>query len=351
MNINTTKVKKSRQESVDWQKEPFGTVFTDHMFTADYKDGQWQDFRIQPFGHFEAHPMLSVIHHGQSFFEGMKAFRQDSGDVVLFRPEDNAKRAALSAKRLAMPEFPEDDFVQAVEELLKLDKSWVPNFEDGSVYIRPFMFATDQSVGVKWSETYRFMVFFVMFGHYFTKPLKLKIEEQDSRAAPGGMGNAKASGGYACSFRAAKQAITEGFDDVLFTDACTHEYIEEARVMNVCMVKDGKLVTPDQKDTVLKSIVRDCALQIAQDEGIEVEIRDIKAQELIDGLRDGSVTEFFGTGTAAVIAPVCELGWKGERVKVPVVEGGVGEMINKKLAAIRRGVEKDTHNWVHKINH
>ena len=234
----------SRISQVDFDNITFGRVFSDHMFEMDYVNGEWTNKKITPYGPLTISPASSVLHYGQACFEGMKAFKTDDGRVCLFRPQDNAKRINYSAKRLCMPEIPEDLFMKAVTILVGMDRDWVPNNRGTSLYIRPYMFATDSYVGVKPSETYKFIIFTCPVGQYYNKPLKLKVEREYSRACPGGIGQTKAAGNYAGSLYPAKMAQDQGFDQLLWTDSSTHEYVEESGTMNVGFVINNTFYTP-----------------------------------------------------------------------------------------------------------
>ena len=246
LNFSVQKTTNSTINKVDWDNLPFGKVFSDHMFLMEYRDGQWQQGNILPFQNISMHPAMSAIHYGQSIFEGLKAYRTVDKQINIFRPDMNAKRFAESAKRMCMPEVPEDIFVEAVRKLVEVDADWVTEKEGYSLYIRPFLFATDELVGIKPSESYKFMIITSPVGMYYSEPVRVKIEEQFTRAAMGGVGRAKAAGNYGASLYPAKQGQLQGFHQLVWTDAKEHKYIEESGTMNIVFQMGGKLITPSE---------------------------------------------------------------------------------------------------------
>ncbi|RFC53875.1 branched-chain amino acid aminotransferase [Brumimicrobium aurantiacum] len=348
--IKKTRTKNSKIDQVDWDNIPFGKLFSDHMLIMDYKDGKWQEPEIVPFENLSLHPATSAIHYGQSIFEGMKAYRTVDGEPVVFRPEKNAQRFRKSAHRMCMADIPEDLFIYCLEELLKFDDEWVPKKDTNSMYIRPFMFATDGYTGIKPSDTYRFMIFTCPVGSYYTEAINLKIEENYTRAAYGGVGAAKAAGNYAASLYPAKLAQDEGFHQLIWTDAQTHEYVEEAGTMNILFVIDGKLVTPKESDTILAGITKRSVIEVAQDWGMTVEERKISVKEIIESIEDGSLTEAFGAGTAATIAPVKMIGYKGKKYELPGEEKRTfSKKVVEELDGMKYGKIEDRFGWVKKI--
>lgn len=346
--IKVTRIAKSKLPQVDLDDVPFGRVFSDHMLIAYCRGGEWQTPEIVPFGPVPMHPAMSVIHYGQSVFEGLKAYKNQEGEAVLFRPEDNFNRFNESASRLCMAEVPKDVFMDGLKSLVSLDKDWIPTKEGSSLYIRPVMYAIDEYVGIKPSDDYCFMIFTCPVGAYYPEPITVKIEEHYSRAASGGVGAAKAAGNYAAALYPSKMAAEDGYRQLLWTDAKEHKYIEESGTMNVFFVKDGKLITPDtSRDTILKGVTRRSVVTLAKEMGYEVEERSILVEEVVQGLRDKTLTEAFGAGTAATIAHISGIGFREEHFDLPPIsERKVGNSLLAKLTSIRLGQEPDTHGWV-----
>lgn len=346
LDIKITKTNKSRLEETDFSHLPFGKVFSDHMFTADYEDGEWKNFQIVPYGDISFSPAISVLHYGQAFFEGLKAYKHDDGKVTVFRPYKNAERFNKSAERLCAPELPEDIFVQSIAALVDLDRDWIPTAAHHSLYIRPFMFSTDPYLGVQPSKTYKYMVLTGPVGAYFSKPLKVKVETKYSRASEGGFGFAKAAGNYAGSLLPAQEAMKEGFDQLIWTDGRDHAFVEELGAANVMFMIDGTLITPSTRDTILKGVTRDSVLTLARKWGIPVEERRVSVAEVIDALKAGKLTEAFGVGTAATIAPIASIGSEGELYHLP--DTTKAEFSNRTLKAlneIRYGKVADEFGW------
>jgi branched-chain amino acid aminotransferase len=348
--FNIKKVAQSRVSQLDPKNIVFGTLFTDHMLIADCVNGVWQTPEILPYGDIAYNPALASLHYGQSIFEGMKAFRNVDDDVVMFRPEENFKRFNISAERMCMEPVPKEIFMGGLEELLKLDSSWVPKGEDNSLYLRPFMFASDVYLGVRPSHNYRFMIIMSPAGKYYAEPPKVKIETEFIRAAAGGVGYAKCAGNYAASLYPAKLAQEQGYTQLLWTDAQTHTKFEESGTMNVFFVKDGKLLTPKTSTTILKGITRDSLITIAKDSGYEVSEQDVFVEDIVSGIKDGSVTEVFGAGTAVVVSPFSGIGHNGQDLELPAITNdSISSILKKKLDGIRKGEQADTHGWVWKV--
>ncbi|MEM9992146.1 MAG: branched-chain amino acid aminotransferase, partial [Bacteroidota bacterium] len=300
--IPITKVTNSRLPQIDFQQLPFGHIFTDHMFVADYADGQWQAPRIVPVEEFALHPAATVLHYGQAVFEGMKAFKNKADEAVFFRPEMHAKRINASAARLCMPPFPEDLFQEALQQLVGLEQDWIPPVADSALYLRPFMIATDAFLGVRPSSTYKFFILACPVGPYYAAPVTLYAEQKYVRATVGGVGEAKAAGNYAAALLPAKEARAKGFDQVMWLDGKEFKYIQEVGTMNIFFVIDGKVITPATDGAILKGITRDSVLTILRDWGYEVEERALSIDEVVEAHQAGLLQEVFGTGTAAVIS-------------------------------------------------
>lgn len=351
LNFDVTTVTESRISQFDPNNIVFGSLFTDHMLVADYIDGQWQTPKILPFGEISYNPALAVLHYGQAIFEGMKAFKNENDEVLMFRPQDNWKRFNISAERMCMAQVPEEIFIGGLEELLRLDAAWVPKGEDNSLYLRPFMFSSDVYLGVRPSQNYRFMIIMSPAGKYYSTPPKVKVETEYIRAAAGGVGYAKCAGNYAASLYPAKLAQEQGYTQLLWTDALEHKYFEESGTMNVMFIIDGKLVTPAVSSTILKGITRDSLIQLAKSLGLEVEERKVSVEEVIAGISSGSVTEVFGAGTAVVVSPFAAIGYNGEDYTLPeITEESVSSKLKKALNDVRTGKVEDTFGWVWKVN-
>ena len=333
---------------------PFGVIMTDHMFLMNYdQEHGWHDGRIVPYAPFQIDPACMVLHYAQEIFEGMKAYRDAEGKIRLFRPEENFKRMNNSCIRMSIPEIDVDYCVEAVKQLVTLEKDWVPSAPNTSLYIRPFIFATDNHIGVHASHTYLFAVILSPVGPYYATglaPVNIMIEQDDVRAVRGGTGFTKCGGNYAASLRAGERAEEKGFSQVLWLDGVERKYIEEVGAMNVLFKINGKIVTPELNGSILPGITRKSCLQILRDKGYEVEERKISVDELIGAAQDGSLEEAFGSGTAAVISPIGELSYGG---KDYVVSGGkigpVAQDLYDTLTGIQWGRVKDPYGWSHVI--
>lgn len=346
-NITVSKTEASRLSSVDFDNIPFGRVFSDHMFVADYKDGEWQDLRIVPFGKFDMHPAAMVLHYGQAIFEGMKASKTVDGKAMFLRPEMHARRINASAARMCMPDVPEDLFLEALHALIDMDQAWIPPQVGSALYIRPYMFATDEFIGVKPSQTYKFIIFTGPVGPYYPKPVSLIAEQQYVRAVAGGTGEAKAAGNYAGSLLPAKIANEKGYDQVMWMDGTEFKYIQEVGTMNIFFVIDGKVITPATDGAILKGITRDSILNILKDKGYQVEERPLAIDEVVAAYEAGKLEEVFGSGTAAVIAHVAKIAYKDKEMILPPMEDRkVGAMIKAEIDGLRAGTIADERGWV-----
>ena len=341
------KTNKSRLKEVNFSNLPFGTVFSDHMFICKYKDGKWVEPKIIPYGPIEMNPGAKVLHYGQSIFEGLKANRTIDGKVSVFRPDMNAKRFNESAERMCMPSIPEGLFVEAIRQLVSLDDEWVTSREGHSLYIRPFMYATDELVGIRPSRTYKFLIITTPVGHYYSEPVNVKIEKSYTRAASGGVGRAKAAGNYAASMYPALLAQKEGYHQLVWTDAAEHKYIEESGTMNIVFQIGDKLITPDENhDTILRGITKRSVLQVAEMWGVEVEERMVTIQEIVEAAKNGTLKDAFGAGTAATIAPIAMIGFEDEKFMLPPVEERVlSNKIKKYLSDVKVGRIEDEFGW------
>ena len=329
----------------------FGKLFADHMFITDFKNGQWTDARVVPYENLSISPSSAMLHYGQAIFEGMKAYRAENGEVLLFRPLANHKRLNASAIRMAMPPIPEELFLEGLMKLLSLDKAWVPSGESASLYIRPFLVATDEFIGVKPSDNYSFIIINSPVGKYYGEPIKVLVETNYTRAVEGGVGFVKASGNYGRSLYPTKLAQQKGYHQVIWTDAKHHKYIEESGTMNVMFVINNTLITPPIGDTILAGITRDSVLTVARDWNFKVEERKISVDEIIDAHRNGTLTEAFGTGTAATIAPIQLIGYQGVDYPLPAIgNDSFSSRVAAELDGIRRGRIADRHNWMTRVN-
>ena len=350
MNISVQKTTNSKLSQFDEDNLVFGKLYSDHMFIADYDNGVWGDFRIVPYGDLSISPANTTLHYSQTVFEGLKAHRGKDGSVYVFRPEDNAKRLNKSAVRMCIPELPEEIFMEAMHELLKLDNQWVPSKEGTSLYIRPFIFGFDPYVGIRPSDSYKFLIITSPVGAYYADPVKVKIETHYTRAAAGGTGFAKTGGNYAAALYPAVQAAKDGYNQLIWTDGKNHEFIEEAGTMNLMFVIDNKLVTAPTGDTILKGITRDSAITLAKDWGMEVEERPIRVTEVIDAIKAGRMQEAFGAGTAATIAHISAIGFEGTDYELPpVADRKVSHRLMDELTKIKCGEMEDKHGWLYKI--
>ena len=327
----------SRLPELDFSQLEFGKAFADHMFVVDYRDGEW-------------HAANSALHYGQAIFEGMKAYHQQDGSVALFRPLDNWARLNASAERMCMPTLPEEIFMSGLSQLIQLDSGWVPTMPGSSLYIRPFMFATDGFIGVRPSDSYRFMIFTCPVGLYYNKPLRVRFEQKYVRSAEGGAGFAKAAGNYGGAMMPSKLAQEEGYHQLLWTDASEHRYVEESGTMNVVFILDGRLVTPALSSSILDGITRRSVLQVAQDLGVPVEERKVSSLEIMQALDAGLLQEAFGVGTAATIAPIATIGFEGQDYHLPPAgDKALSRRIGAALDAIRTGQAADPHGWIVRV--
>ena len=329
----------------DTKSVPFGKVPTEHMFIAEYRDGKWQNARITPFHDLTMSPLALCLHYGQTVFEGMKAFVMEDGRINIFRIDKHYDRFTKSLERMCMPAVPKELFKEAMHQLVQLDSKWVPDEPDGSLYIRPFMIADEARIGVKIADEYLFMIVASPAYQYYANPLKIKVETKYVRAADGGTGAAKCGGNYGGAFYPTQKAKEEGFDQVLWTDAKNHEFIEESGTMNAMFYIDNTLITPALSGTILDGVTRNSLLAIAREKGMKVEERPISIKELTADFEAGKKVEAFGAGTAAVIAPIDTINIEGKTYKCYTGEDAVMYQLKKDLYNIRVGLATDTHNW------
>ncbi len=349
-NINIIKAERSKLTDINLENIPFGKYFTDHMLEVDYEDGEWKNAEIKPYQPLLLDPSLAALHYGQAIFEGIKAYKNQAGEVSIFRPADNYKRFNISAERMQMPQVPEDIFMEGMRMLIELDKNWIPQQEDHSLYIRPFMFSCDHMIGVRPSEKYKFMIILSPTGPYYNMPMRIYVEEHYVRAVPGGVGYAKAAGNYGGAMYATAQAKLKGYDQVLWTDAFEHKYVQECGTMNVFFIIGNTVITPDLKEgTILAGVTRDSAMIVLREMGFQVEERAISIDDVISAYKAGILYEVFGTGTAATISMIKELRYKDFIMEFDIDRWKTAPEVKRRLNAIRYGQVPDNHGWLYKI--
>ncbi len=347
MDIKVTKAERSKLNDMELENLPFGKYFTDHMLEAEYENGKWVNVEIKPYQPLVLDPSLAALHYGQSIFEGIKAYKDAGGAAFIFRPYDNFRRFNLSAVRMNMPEVPEEIFIEGMRQLIALDQNWIPAKKDHSLYIRPFMFATDQLLGVRPSQTYKFLIILSPTGPYFAKPMKIAVEERYTRAAPGGVGFAKNAGNYGGSLLAATIAQQQGYDQVLWTDAFEHKWLQEVGMMNVFFVIDNIAITPSlEEETILNGVTRNSVATILKDMGIRVEERRINIDEVTAAHKEGRLQEVFGTGTAATIAMIQKLKYRDYVMEFNESNWKLSARVKQAMNDIRERKVPDTYNWL-----
>ncbi len=350
LDIQVTKTTKSKLDEVDFGNLPFGKHFTDHMLEVDYVDGEWQQVKIRPYQSLSLSPSLAALHYGQAIFEGIKAYCDPAGNAFIFRPFDNFTRFNISAARMRMPVVPEEIFMEGMRRLIELDRNWIPMKNDYSLYIRPFMFATDEVIGVKASDTYKFMILLSPTGPYYAAPMRIYVEEKYTRAAPGGVGFAKCAGKYASAMLVTAEAKEKGYDQVLWMDALEHKYIQEIGTMNVFFIIGNKAITPDlESGTILAGVTRDSAIEVLKELGYKVEERPIAIDEVISAHKTGELKELFGTGTAATVSMIRELTYKDYSMVFDTRSWKAVPAVKSILTDIREGRKADTHGWMFKV--
>ena len=343
--IKITKTKNSKLQTTDFENLGFGKVFSDHMLICDYKNGSWGEPEIVPFQPMSLMPSAKIFHYGQSIFEGMKAYKDNASNTWLFRPIENYIRLNKSAKRLAIPEIPKNIFFDGLKELLKIDNNWIPNLDGCSLYIRPIVFATGEGFHASPADSYRFLIATAPSGPYFSGQVKVLIEEKYSRSANGGVGFAKAGGNYAGQFYPTQLAIEKGYNQVIWTDDNSHEYIEEAGAMNIFVRINDTLITGPTSDRILDGVTRKSIIDIANKEGIPVEIRKFKVSEIIEASENNTLKEMFGAGTAAVISPISVFGFRNKDYKLPEIENSYATTLKKLITDIQTNKTNDKFGW------
>lgn len=350
MDIAINKVERSKLQDLNLENLPFGKFFSDHMLEADYEGGEWKNVEIKPYQPLLLSPSVAALHYGQAIFEGIKAYKDPQGNAYIFRPYDNYKRFNISAERMQMPHVPEEIFMEGMKQLVALDKNWIPQKEDHSLYIRPFMFSSDELIGVRPSETYKFLNILSPTGPYYNAPMRIYVEEKYVRAVPGGVGYAKAAGNYGAAMYATAQAKKIGYDQVLWTDAFEHKYVQEIGTMNVIFIIGNKAVTPDLgAGTILAGVTRDSAMTLLKEMGFAIEERPVSVDELISAYKAGELFEVFGTGTAATISLIKELRYKDFVMHFDTDKWQTAPTVKKWLTDIREGRREDKYGWMVKV--
>jgi len=350
MDILITKAETSKLHELNFDDLPFGRYFSDHMLEADFENGEWKNIEIKPYQPLLLSPSVAALHYGQAIFEGIKAYSSADGNGYIFRPYDNFNRFNISAKRMQMPTVPEELFLEGMRQLVSLDRNWIPSRKDHSLYIRPVMFSSDEMIGVRPSESYKFLIILSPCGPYYSKPMRIYVEEKYVRAVQGGVGFAKTAGNYAAAMQATAEANKKGYDQVLWTDAFEHKYVQEIGTMNVFFIIGEKAITPDlQQGTILNGVTRQSAITLLNEMGLRVEERPLDIEEIIDAYKSGMLREVFGTGTAATISMIKELRYKDFVMDFDVENWKISVNLKKWLDDIRESRREDKYGWMWKI--
>jgi branched-chain amino acid aminotransferase len=347
--IDIIRAEKSKISEVDFENLTFGNTFTDHMLVCDFKNGAWEKPMIKPYAPFTIDPSAKVFHYGQAIFEGMKAYKDENNHVWLFRPDQNFERFNKSAMRMAMPEVPEQVFMEGLKQLLQLEKAWVKKGKGNSLYIRPFMIAIGPGVIAAPSTQYRFMIILSPAKSYYSGEVKVIIAEHYSRAANGGIGAAKAAGNYSAQFYPTKLANERGFQQIIWTDDATHTKLEEAGTMNVFFKIGDKLITAPTSERILDGVTRKSLIDLARSLGLEVEVRSLLVSELIEAAQNGSLQEIFGAGTAAVVNPIVGFSYQDTYYELPKLENPTALMLKNALTNIQYKIDEDPFGWTLKV--
>jgi branched-chain amino acid aminotransferase len=359
MDILITKAESSKLQDLNLDHLPFGRYFTDHMLEADFENarqddpvgrGEWKNVEIKPYQPLLLSPSIAALHYGQAIFEGIKAYKDQQGNAFIFRPHENFRRFNISAERMQMPSIPEELFIEGMRQLVALDKNWIPQIEDHSLYIRPFMFSSDEVIGVRPSENYKFLIILSPTGPYYNAPMRIYVEEKYVRAAPGGVGYAKAAGNYGAAMYATAKAKSLGYDQVLWTDAIDHKYVQEIGTMNVFFIIGEHAITPSlEQGTILDGVTRQSTITLLQEFGFKVEERPLSIDEIIDAHKAGLLYEVFGTGTAATITMIRELKYKDYVMQFNTDLWRTAPTLKKWLTEIREGRREDKYGWMVKV--
>jgi len=349
LEIDIIKASASKIDSIDFENLAFGNVFTDHMLICDFKEGAWQKPIIKPYEPFLIDPSAKVFHYGQAIFEGMKAYKDVNEDVWLFRPDENFHRFNKSAVRMAMPEVPETIFIDGLKTIIDLEREWVKTGLGNTLYIRPFMIAIGSGVIAQPSTQYRFMIILSPAKSYYSGEVKVIIAEHYSRAANGGIGAAKAAGNYSAQFYPTKLANEKGFQQIIWTDDATHTKLEEAGTMNVFFRINDTLYTAPTSERILDGVTRKSLIDIAKREGMDVQIRSVLVEEIVNAAKDGSLKEIFGAGTAAVVSPISAFSFQDVEYVLPKMEDSFALQLKEKLTNIQYKLAEDTFGWTVKV--
>ena len=345
--IQITKTTKSAISELDFNNIPFGKVFTDHIFIADFDGKEWINPRIEPFGPFNLHPSTMALHYGQAIFEGMKASKNKDGQAIFLRPEQHSIRLNRSAQRLCMPEVPLQLFLDGIHALVAIDSDWIPPIKGSALYLRPFMFATDGFLGVRPSNTYKFAIFAGPVGPYYSQPISLWVEQKYVRAVKGGTGEAKAAGNYAAALLPTKEANEKGYDQVMWMDGHEFKYVEEVGTMNIFFVIGDTIVTPSLEGSILRGITRDSVIHLLKQNNYKVEERKISLDEILLAHEKGELKEVFGCGTAAVVSHVIKIGTQNKVLQLPEMHNRkVGPWVKEMVDGLRYGSVEDINGWV-----
>lgn len=347
--IDIVKVPATKIHSIDFENLSFGNVFTDHMFVCDFINGAWQKPHIVPYEPFLLDPSAKVFHYGQAIFEGMKAYKDSNDEVWLFRPDQNLERFNKSAVRMAMPEVPEEIFMNGLKQLVNLDQDWVKKGKGNTLYIRPFMIATGTGVIAAPSNDYRFMIILSPAKSYYSGEVKVVIAEHFSRAANGGIGAAKAAGNYSAQFYPTKLANEKGFQQIIWTDDATHTKLEEAGTMNVFFRINDTLYTAPTSERILDGVTRKSLIAIAERDGIKVDVRSVLVSEIVEASKNGTLKEIFGAGTAAVVNPIVGFSFQEVYYELPKIENSIALQLKEKLTNIQYKIAEDSFGWTVKV--
>ncbi len=349
MKIDIKLIQKSKIDTVDFNNLAFGRVFSDHMLVCDFANGEWKTPKIMPYGPMTFEPSARVFHYGQAVFEGMKAYKDDNEDVYLFRPDENFRRINKSGERLAMPPVPENVFFEGLKKLLTIDNAWIQKGEGNSLYIRPFIIASEGAISASPAEEYKFIIICSPAQSYYAGEVRVLFAEKYSRSADGGIGFAKAAGNYAAQFYPTSLAHKEGYQQIVWTDANTHEFLEEAGTMNVFFRIGNKLITAPTSDRILDGVTRKSIIQLAKDYNVDLEVRKVAVTEIKEAARKGELKEIFGSGTAAVINPIKGFKHQNETFELPDMSDSYATFFKEKLLGIQYNKLDDKHNWRMKI--
>jgi branched-chain amino acid aminotransferase len=351
MDIHVKPVSHSRINELDVSNINFGKLYSDHMLLAHYENGEWGTPEIVPYGNLSLSPATTFMHYGQAIFEGVKAYKDPEGNPIIFRPYDNWKRFNRSAERMAMPDVPEELFMEGLRRLIDIDRDWIPTGEGTSLYIRPFMIATDEFIGVRPAEKFTFIVITSPAGPYYAKPVSIFVQDQYVRAFPGGVGYTKCAGNYGLSMYPTQQIRKMGYDQILWTDGTNHKDVQEIGTMNVFFVIGDTAITPDLAGgTILEGVTRDSIITLLREKGMKVEERPISIDEIAEAYKRGELKEAFGAGTAASIAVISELTFHENHMVLPdVATWETANWLKKELADIRYGRKPDTHDWIFRV--